>query len=181
MTSHMGNGLQAAIKALDDVVAKSIDPTNPLAREQLKLVSRYLGFVQQRLPLQHERDRYELAHYLKLADELEAIGQLSERACWPLVRQARAGGAAVLTNAYARSTDIKAAIEALTAAVSMLVRDVASENTDLRRVVERQVVAASLGLFNMQRAWYLPMGFEPDPSQVPALAAVLDEGISPST
>ena len=43
MADVTDNGLRAAVKALTDVVAPSIDPTDPLAKEQLRLVVDFRG------------------------------------------------------------------------------------------------------------------------------------------
>ena len=173
MSDPIDNGLAAVIKALDDVVAKSIDPSNPLAREQLKLVTRYLGFLRRRLPLQHERERYELAHYVALGSDLLPVSRLIGVANAPSLEAAVRSGQAVLESAAAGNLQIKAAVEALTAAISVLVRSAAAADPAARRHVEGQVVAASAALFDMQRAWYMPMDFEPDPAQVPSLEQAL--------
>ena len=52
MSDVTDNGLRAAVKALTDVVAPSIDPSDPLAKEQLRLVVDYLQFVRSRLDFQ---------------------------------------------------------------------------------------------------------------------------------
>lgn len=53
MADHNTNALGAAVKALSQVVAPSVDPRNPLAVEQLRLVAMYLDFLAQQRP--HER------------------------------------------------------------------------------------------------------------------------------
>ena len=98
MADHIDNGLIASIKALNDVVAQSIDNSNPLAREQLTLVTRYLGFLRQRLPYQFERDRFELDHYVALAKALTGIAQNSVVAGAPSLETVVNDGEAVLLN-----------------------------------------------------------------------------------
>jgi hypothetical protein len=166
-------GLQAVIKALDDVVAQSLDPANPLAREQLKLSVRYLGFVRRRLPLLAERDRAELQHYLALARELAPLAAGCGVAGVPALEPAIAAAARTLTDAGAGTEALRAATAALTADISVLVRAAAAAAGEQRRPIERAVTLASARLFDLQRAWYLPMGFEPDPERVPALPQAL--------
>jgi hypothetical protein len=173
MADHMDNGLIASIKALDDVVAKSIDASNPLAREQLMLVSRYLGFVRQRAPFQFERDRFELEHYIALGKALARFSAIGLADGAPSVASAVRSGQTVLEQVRPTTAQVRAAIDALTTAISVLVRCVANADPDLRRSVERTVTAASGRLFDLQRAWYLPMGFEPDPNLVPTLEQAL--------
>jgi hypothetical protein len=173
MADHIDNGLAAVIKALDDVVAKAIDPSNPLAREQLKLATRYLGFLRQRLPHRHERERFELTHYNQLARELLPMAALCAVPDAPSVAAAIQTGQSALDNASATSADIQAAIDTLTTAVSVLVRAASVAQPQVRRQIELLVTLASAKLFDVQRAWYMPMGFEPDPSRVPALDRAL--------
>lgn len=173
MADHIDNGLIASIKALDDVVAKSIDASNPLAREQLMLVSRYLGFVRQRLPHQFERDRFELDHYIALGQALAQLSAIDLVKGAPSLDSAVRNGEAVLEKPRATTAQVRAAIDELTTAISVLVRCVACADTDVRRSVERTVTVASKRLFDLQRAWYMPMGFEPDASLVPTLEQAL--------
>lgn len=173
MADHIDNGLIASIKALTDVVAQSVDPSNPLAREQLTLVTRYLGFLRQRLPYQFERDRFELDHYLALAKALTGLAQNGVVAGAPSLEAAVSAGEAVLLSARPTTAQVRSAIDKLTTAISVLVRCVAAAEPDLRRQVERKVTVASARLFDLQRAWYLPMGFEPDPKLVPTLEQAL--------
>ena len=167
------NGLRAVIKALDDVVAKAVDAGNPLAREQLKLSTRYLGFVRQRLPLLAERDRAELRHYVMLARELLPLAGAGGAAALPPLDGPLAAGERTLADPAAGSGALRAATAALTTAISVRVRAAATASDAQRRPVERAVTLASARLFDLQRAWYLPMGFEPDPGGVPALADAL--------
>lgn len=173
MADHIDNGLIASIKALTDVVAQSVDSSNPLAREQLTLVTRYLGFLRQRLPYQFERDRFELDHYLTLAKSLTGLAPNGVTAGAPPLELAVSAGEAVLLSTRATTAQVRSAIDQLTTAISVLVRCVAAAEPDLRRQVERTVTVASARLFDLQRAWYLPMGFEPDPKLVPSLEQAL--------
>ena len=60
MANHADNDFRAAAKSLLDVVAPAIDPANPLARQQLKLVVDWLDFYRSRLPYNQDRERLEL-------------------------------------------------------------------------------------------------------------------------
>jgi hypothetical protein len=173
MADHTDNALLAAMKALDEVVAPAVDAANPLAREQLKLVSRYIGFLRTRLQYQAGRDRFELRHYLALARRLS-----------PHVLAAAVPGAAVFHRAIdlgasrvdrteASTAELRAATAALSTAISMLVRSSAALGPEPQRSIEIAVVAASKTLFDVQRAYYLPLGFEPDPALVPDIETAL--------
>lgn len=53
MAEHADRALDAAVKALSQVVAPAVDPEDPLAVEQLRLVISWLPFHGQR----HHRER----------------------------------------------------------------------------------------------------------------------------
>jgi hypothetical protein len=54
-----------------------------------------------------------------------------------------------------------------------LVRSVANVQPNLRSPIERLVLAASKRLLDVQRAFYLPIGFEPDPKLVSTIDSAL--------
>lgn len=171
---HTDDGLAAAIKALDEVVAPAIDTANPLAVEQLRLVSRFLGFLRTRMPQEHARAHHELRHYLALAGELVPLAPVG--AAVPVrqqLTQAVAAATPIAADPLATAPQLQQSIEALSASISTLVRHVAAAPEAVRAPVERTVVRASRSLLDAQRAWFLPMGFEPDLARVPALADAL--------
>jgi hypothetical protein len=173
MADHTDNALRAAIKALDEVVAPAVDASNPLAREQLRLVSRYIAFLRERNHYQADRERFELRHYWALARSLRphALGCPIPGA--GAFDRAIDAAETLLDNADARAADLRVAIDSLTTAISMLARSSAAFDADSRREVEAAIVDASKSLFDVQRAFYLPMGFEPVPDLVPPLAQAL--------
>lgn len=170
MADPIDTGLSASIKALEDVVAKSVDTANPLACEQLRLVSRYLGFLRQRLPFQQDRDRFELGHALALAMQLREIA-LPGRT--HMLDEPIADGERVYEQPGAPGEAVRSAARGLNAAASVLVRCAQDYPERTWRQMEQAIVKSSQRLFDVQRAWYLPMGFEPDPRAVPALQDAL--------
>jgi hypothetical protein len=171
---HTDNALIAAIKALDEVVAPAVDETNPLAREQLKLVSRYIGFLRTRLQYQAGRDRFERRHYLALAQRLRPQASDAPIPGMTAFDRAIRLGTDCVDRTDVSTAELRAATAALSTAISMLVRSSAAFDTESRHRVEAAVVSASKTLFDVQRAYYLPLGFEPDPAQVSDLATALD-------
>lgn len=167
------NGLRAAVKALTDVVAPAISKSDPLAAEQLRLVVDYLEFVRSRLDVLYDRDRFELGHNLSMARGLKAFNAPASAATASLLESAIQDGAAVLEQTGASSPVLKAASATLAAAVRELVREAPSFDEDVRRKLERHVIEASDERITFERAWYLPLGFEPAPHEVPPLAAIL--------
>ncbi|MDB5818141.1 MAG: hypothetical protein JWQ11_1781 [Rhizobacter sp.] len=175
MIDHTDDGIRAAIKALDEVVAPALDPANPLALEQLKLVSRFLGFLRSRLPYEHLRSSHELRHYLALARQLVEIapneGPVHARdALLGAIHEATP----LISDPTCSPVQLEAGTKRLSAALSTLVRDVAEAPPAVRDSVERAVTHAARRLLDAQRAWFLPMGFEPDPARVPSMEEALE-------
>lgn len=170
MIDHTDDGLRAAIKALDEVVAPAIDTANPLAVEQLRLVSRFLGFLRTRMPYEHARARHELQHYFGLAGTLMPLApnDAPVRSRDLLGAAIRAAGP-LLDDPAAGAQQIQGAITSLSCAASTLVREVAHAPAAVREPIERAVIRAAQALLDAQRAWFLPMGFEPDPRCVPGI------------
>ena len=166
------NALRAAIKALEEVVAPAVDPADPLARQQLKLVVDSLRFLRSRLDHLHDRDRFEVRHYLTLAASIADDAQ--DRG----LNDAIEAGAAIYARADARTPDLKAAAAQLAAAVRTVVRDAAGTDAQTRRRIELAVVAGSRERIQADRAWHVPQGFDPDPGSVIALDAAL--GVQPA-
>lgn len=171
---HTDDGLRAAIKALNEVVAPAIDSSNPLAVEQLRLVSRFLGFLRLRIPHEHARAQHELRHYLALAQELVPIAP-NDAPVQPrdLLRDAVDAAGPLALNPRASAQQLQDGIGLLSSALSTLVRQVAEAPAAVRAPIEHAVVRAARSLLDVQRAWFLPMGFEPDAARVPDLFAAL--------
>ena len=78
MPDYTDNSFRASIKALEDVVAPALDPSNPLAAEQLRLVSGFLRFFQERRHALAEYERAELAWHVDLLETLAGTLPSSE-------------------------------------------------------------------------------------------------------
>ncbi|HSV59523.1 MAG TPA: hypothetical protein VLJ19_11540 [Variovorax sp.] len=165
--------LRAAIKALSDVVAPAVDPKDALATEQLRLVVEYLRFLRQRVDLLHQRDRTELQHQLEMARALRKL----EAPCSDGLRAALQGASEVgeqrFNDAAATGAQLKAACAALAAAVRDGTREANDWPAPARDRWERCVLYASAARVAFEQAWYLPLGFEPAPAEVPALDSLL--------
>ena len=173
MADHTLNALQAAVRAMEEVVLPAVDPTHPLAGEQARLVTRYLSLFAQRMPLLGERNRFELLHYAALARTLQADADSLSPAIAAALRQAGADSDVLLLDPAATVQAVQAAAEHLAGVISALVRTAPAAPAAQRQRIETEVLVASGRLLQMQRAWFLPQGWEPDPGAVPTLAAVL--------
>ncbi|AWK74870.1 hypothetical protein CBI38_28200 [Rhodococcus oxybenzonivorans] len=157
---HTRNTLGALRKSLLDSVAPAVDPADPLASEQLPLVADYLEFLGTRIYRIHERSRFELAEYLRMAEgvltHLSATatptGDLAKR-----LDVARAAHGAASTG----TTELIEQGAALAAAVSTVAQDETLPD-EVRQTLGRWVVESSRGLLAFQRSWYAPFGFESD-------------------
>lgn len=167
---HTEVGLRAAIRALSDVVAPSVGPEHAQARDQLQLTIDYLSFVVERLPDIHRRDRFELLHHLAMAQNVQsALGATPA----PLLRTAVNAGHEVLGLVDPATCEVRQATANLCAAISAVVLDSANMEAPVRREVERSVLRATKERIAFERAWYQPLGLDPDPHDVRPLAEFL--------
>lgn len=177
MADSADNALRACIKALTETIAPALDPKDPLAGEQLRLVLGFLSFFRQRMPLMHAREAFELQHALGLAQRLcDDARHLSPELAAAL-EQAIKQGLAVQQHPEPGLDALRNAAARLAAATSTLVRLCASA-TDAERAtrVQRTVLDASRAWLDLRRAWFAPQGFEIHPDQVPVLDQVLGRG-----
>ena len=175
------NGLRAAVKALTDVVAPAIDRTDPLAAEQLRLVVDYLQFVRSRLDLLYDRDRFELQHNLSMARTLKVLGAPLSKSTAIQLEAAISAGAEVQASVGTSMPALKTASAALAAAVRDLIREAGAFEPALRRKIENCVLEASEERINFERAWYLPLGFEPEPQELEPLTQIIADATAGAT
>jgi hypothetical protein len=166
-------GVHAAIRALSDVVAPAVDPQSAQAGDQLRLAIDYLGFLVQRLDHLHARNRWELRHHLRMATALQPI--VHPRGAKETAElTASAAHADHLLSAGSASTEaLRAATARLAAAVSDLVGESADFDAATRSQVEQRVLRASQERIAFERAWYLPLGLDPDSHETRPLAEFL--------
>ena len=172
MANHTINALSAAARALDDVVFDAVDPGHPLAREQTRLVSKYLKLLHSRLEYAYDRNRFELSHYTDLAGDLLADARTLSPAIATALDSAVEEGRRLRDLPGARAPNLQAAAQRLAAIITALIRTAAGAEPALRQRVEGAVLLASKSLLDAQRAWFLPQGWEPDPSVVPPIEGV---------
>ena len=167
------NTLRAVLKALTDVVGPAIEPSDVLAREQLRLVTDYVKFVQQRLDYLEARERFELRHGLALARAVAAIDAPWSQPVRASLADAVAAGEPLVADAAAPVAALRAATAALGGAARRAVRESQGFPAGIRRAVELAVLDASEPRIRFERAWYLPLGFDPAASEVASLETVI--------
>lgn len=171
MADHTKNALRAMAKALE-MVTTSVDPEDPIAVEQLGSAIRYLQFLHERIDLLYDRERFELAHHLAMAEQVEAALPPGRDAATRL-QAARERGAEVLGRLGANVPEMRACSAELAAALRAKVQAAASWPAEDRGPVEHAVLAGSEDRIWLERAWYLPLGFDHAPAEVPTLESLL--------
>lgn len=179
MADYTDNSLRASIKALNEVVLPALDPSDPLATEQLRLVSGFLKFLGARLPYVHDRNRFELEHYLALGERLIADAQRASPQVSQHLDQAIADARVLLGSRQASVAEMRCITAALSASISGLVRVVAGADPALRQRVEQAVLVGAKPWVDMQRAWFVVQGFELHPNELPSLDDALKASSGP--
>ena len=169
------NTLRAAIKALKDVIAPSVDRDDALANEQIRLVTQYLEFTGERLDLLYERDRFELAHHLQMARTLTALSTHASDQVATSLEAAIAQGTGAYNRAGLPPGELKAASASLACAVRMLVREASTYPASVSKKIQSVVLDLSQERVAFERSWYLPLGFDPAPGEVPPISSVLEK------
>jgi hypothetical protein len=175
--------IQSMIKAMTDVVLPAVDTGNQLAQEQARLIIGMLSLMAVQLPLQFRFDRDELHRLLDCAAALRGLA--SEDTGLAAVAEdlaaAHRRGRTIFEESRVDPADLTAAVRALRAAVSELVR--AAETIDdpaLVAGVERIVLDLSREQLLRDRSLLLPQGWELDPGSIPSIESLL-EALTPTT
>ena len=160
--------LQTVIKALAEVVAPAVDGTNKAAIEQLHLSIATLAMAQDRVAMQGERARAELANAIALAERLVELGVGGEIAApLALAGQLRDDPKGSLNSVRSASAQLMAIAADVVDAV---------DDPALAARVGRAVIEASEAQTDLARAWFVKSGFELEPDKVPDLATLLAKG-----
>lgn len=171
MADHSRNGVQALMNALQ-LVAPAVDPADPIAAEQLQSALRYLQFLRDRLDLLYDRERFELRHHLDMTDRLlECLDE--EVARTSTLAELSAAGHATWGRVGANVPEMRTATARLAAAIASLVRTIADDPPQPRSAVERVILEATAERIMFERSWYLPLGFDHSPADVPPIDMVI--------
>lgn len=172
MADHTANDLNAAIHALKDVVAPAVDPSNPLAAEQLQLVITWLQFYKTRFPFAHQRARSELSVALALADYLagEAEPEFARQ-----LRDVAEAGRGVRADPASGTQSLQETAIRIDALASEVVRASAGWPQERRKAVERVVLDRAKDHLLLQRAWFKPQGIEAKSADIPAVPDLLKQ------
>ncbi|MFF2027365.1 hypothetical protein [Rhodococcus koreensis] len=178
MMDHSENTLRAAIKSLRDTVAPAVDPLDPQAVEQLRLTIDFLEFLRTRVYDIHARQRYELGRQMDIAQALLDDAALISPDVGDRLTRAVSDARSVHADADAHTQDLRASSQKLWAVVRGVLRTARQAPEDVRERISTRVIGGIEPLVEMESAWYLPFGFEPDPGSVPQLEELLDRASS---
>ncbi len=169
------NDLRGAIKSLKDVIAPAVDGADPLATEQLRLVVEYLEFLRSRLEFLADRDRFELQHHLKMAVLLQACQAPFGVELAAALAAAIEAGEDAFRKAGVSCAEVKRCSAVLAAVLRIIVRTSNNWDSGIRSCIERLVLDHSRERIAFDRSWFVSMGGDPSPGEVPALAGIIDE------
>jgi hypothetical protein len=179
MADHTHNALGSMSYALRYVVAPAVDPADPIATEQLQSAVRYLEFLLERLDLLPAFHRADLAQQADLAVALLPASAQLDAALADAITESVRIAQGLLDTPAASIALLRDESATLAELVTEVVRQSESAANDQTRTeVGRTVVAASRRRTLLERAWYLPLGFDQSPDEVPPLEQLI--GVEPS-
>lgn len=173
MSDHSENAFHAAIKALNEVVAPAVDRSNPLAVEQLRLVTSFLEFHVRSVPQSRRLQWLELHHQVQMVRKVADLLAVEQPDAAAVLRAAADEGARALDRAGAPAAQWQDAASRVAAATSAALGGLSGAGSTLARHVERLVVEESRHMLDLKRTWFKPYGFEARPERLPALEDVL--------
>ncbi|GAB3710548.1 hypothetical protein [Nocardiopsis oceani] len=167
MTEQLQNALQAVSSSLTTIVAPAVADEDPLAQQQLMLSIAYLALVRDRMAYVAAREWRDLEDDLGVGRAVEphlptesAAAMREELDEAERLLQGREGAGERVRRSSAR-------IQALASEAFELVTEEAAP------ALEQAVVSASHARVALERAWFLPMGFDPDPGSVQPVGELL--------
>lgn len=174
MADHTHNALASMSYALQNIVAPAVDPTDPIAVEQLQSAVRYLDFLLQRLDLLPAFHRIDLGQQAELAQALLPATSRLDPALADATAESVRTARRLLEAADASIASMRDEAATLAELVTETVRRSESSGDDRTRAeVGRAVVAGSRRRTLLERAWYLPLGFDQSPDEVPPLEQLI--------
>jgi hypothetical protein len=170
---HTVPALRAAVTAMNEIVIPAVDPAHPLAREQATIVSGLLSLLAERVPHLHTRAVFEVTHQQGVAAALAAdAAELSPVLAAELAALSRAADA-LLGTAATPTAALEEAAAGLAQTVTALARVAGRSDRPAARRIEATVLARSGAFLDARRSWFLPQGWELDPTLVPDLTDAL--------
>lgn len=165
--------LNAAAKAMSDTVLPTLSAAgNGPALEQAHLVRDAIEYARDRVDLIGERRRTEAIDQTDLIAQLLALGALGDDTAVALA-EARTTALRSLADPATSAEQTAAIISVLGERITALLAEIDSAAPESRAQVERAVLDHALRRLELDRAWLLPLGFDPEPSSVRDLRGLL--------
>ncbi len=162
------------IRAMEQAVLPAVDAENRPAREQAGLVVAMLRLLQDRLPLAYRYERDELDRYVTLATDLLPLLAGSDRHAAPIAAALDAGST-VLARAGADPASLRERVLALRQAVGDLARAAPQSGSEPAAAIRRLILEAARVQTERERAWLMPVGFDPPSCGIAPIEAQLPE------
>lgn len=159
MADRTLDGLRACITSLDRLIAPAVQQAgDQLAAEQVSLISKYLGFLVERLDHTEARSTLELKLYTETAENV--LASLSEASQDTGELSRAIGTARAALDGRRPKAEIESASIAVQAELSHITRGVRGLDPALRRRIEKAIVDGSIKVLDLQRAWVVPQAWE---------------------
>jgi hypothetical protein len=169
MANYVDNGLDAAITSLTSVIAPAVSTEDPLATEQVVLVTDYLRFLRSRLPFLSWQERFDLDHYIDMATRLTTnLGEAPQSA--ELARALEQAQCA-RTLSHPQLGVLAETAEVLAAAIADTVDSLPLDQDDVVTSAERDIVACSRVRVDFERSWYEPLAIAVEAEDLPSFTS----------
>ncbi|PPA02310.1 hypothetical protein C4E44_20085 [Pseudomonas sp. MWU12-2312b] len=171
--------LISMMKSMNDVIIPAISPDNDLAIQQAHLVVAMLKLMTIQLPLQFRFDRDELQRLLASTSEFAHLRTTDPKidVAWGRLNALRALNATMLEQNIVEPTELAAAVKTMRTEMSALMA-VAATSCDQQALaaIEKTVMALSKAQLKRDRSLLASLGWEADPSALPLIEKILEDG-----
>ena len=163
--------LQVSLRALREVVAPALQNGEKHVVEQLHLAIATLDFAKQRLPYARRYHRLELENYIGFAAEVRAVVGTDQTALRDQLAAAESAGKAELRRPEAEIEDYLIVARRLRELIASAVS--AAIDKPHERALDLLIIERQKKFLLLQRAWFVPSGFELKPEDLPSLDQLL--------
>lgn len=158
MSDNIDNALNAAIRAMENVITPTIDPAHPLATEQAELVTRTLKLLKAQLPYRMSKAIRDLFETVEMASSLLPLAKWSPEITGQLSR-ATESGREILRSAASSQECVDTATRSIDVRVCALVRAARIAQVHEQMSIEEIVLLASKELVTNEIAWFEAQGW----------------------
>jgi hypothetical protein len=171
MIQSFNTQLQVAIRALREVVAPALNPSEKQSIEQLHLSLATLEFMRTRLPYARRYYRMELENHLDLASKVAMIISTSLAEKNQQLELTIRLGKTELDRPEAENEDYLIVARQIREMLSAIIA--AATDQPFAQQLNALIVRSSQQLLLQERVWCLPFGFELRPEELPSIDELL--------